>query len=48
MYNHDLARPFDCVNNQKLYYNLEKYGIKGLLNNMKQSYLKNRQQFVYN
>ena len=42
----DLSKAFDTLNHEILHTKLSYYGVKGLSNNLIQSYLANRKQFV--
>ncbi|KAK3928861.1 putative RNA-directed DNA polymerase from transposon X-element [Frankliniella fusca] len=42
----DLSKAFDCVQHESLLNIMEKYGIRGKMGNIVQSYLKDRKQYV--
>ena len=42
----DIKKAFDCVSHKKLIKKLDHYGIRGIANNLIESYLTNRKQFV--
>ena len=42
----DIKKAFDCVSHKKLIKKVDHYGIRGIANNLIESYLTNRKQFV--